>query len=148
MKTKDEFPGHANDNIHGGIKSAQIFHRIQASEKLPIPTDQPVAYITQTTTDEVKEYFIELISDQPKERLRQRIKNYLYFYQGMEWQEETGRDSPTILIICPSDELLEYIKSYTKRKLYQFDEACPIIHLTTKEQINQAGITGDIWKEI
>jgi len=109
---------------------------------------KPHAYITQTTTDEAKEYFIELISDQPKERLRQRIKNYLYFYQGMEWQEETGRDFPTILIICPNEEVLEYIKSYTKRKLYQFDEARPIIHISTREQINLAGITGDIWKEI
>lgn len=109
---------------------------------------KPHAYIAQTTVNEAKEYFIELISDQPHERLRQRIKNYLYFYQGMEWQEETGRDFPTILTICPSEELLEYIKSYTARKLYQFDEVRPTIHLTTKEKISQTGITGDIWKEI
>ncbi len=109
---------------------------------------KPHAYITQTTVYEAKEYFVELISDQPKERLRQRIKNYLYFYQGMEWQEETGQDFPTILLICPSEELLEYIKGYAKRKLYQFDEIRSTINLTTNAQINQVGITGDIWKEI
>jgi hypothetical protein len=109
---------------------------------------KPSAYISQTTVYEAKEYFVELISDQPKERLRQRIKNYLYFYQGMEWQEETGNEFPTILFICPSKEVLEHVKSYTKRKLCQFDEARPIIHMTTKEQINRTGITGDIWEEI
>lgn len=109
---------------------------------------KPHAHITQTILDQEKEYFIEAISYQPKERLRQRIKNYLYFFQGMEWQEETERDFPTILIICPSEELLDYIKNYTKRKLYQFDEIHPIMQLTTIEQINQAGITGDIWNSI
>lgn len=109
---------------------------------------KPHAYITQTTVEEKKEYFVEIISDQPKERLRQRIKNYLYFYQGMEWQEETGRDFPTNLFICPSDELLDYIKTYTKRKLFQFDEARPTIHLASIEKVSQTGITGDVWTEI
>lgn len=109
---------------------------------------KPSAYIVQNAKDNEKEYFIEVICHQPKERLRQRIKNYLYSFQGREWEEETDRDFPTILIICPSEELLDYIKSYTKRKLYQFDEIHPIIHLTTIEQINQAGITGDVWEEI
>jgi len=109
---------------------------------------KPHAYITQTTEANKMEYFVEVISDQPKERLRQRIKNYLYAFQGREWEEETDRDFPTILIICPSDELLEYIKTYTKRKLAQFDEERPIIHLATIEKVSQAGITGDVWKEI
>jgi len=109
---------------------------------------KPHTYITQTAKDDKKEYFIEVICHQPKERLRQRIKNYLYSFQGREWEEETDRDFPTILIICPSGELLDYIKSYTKRKLAQFDEERPIIHLTTIEKVSQAGITGDIWTQI
>jgi hypothetical protein len=44
--------------------------------------------------------------------------------------------------------LLDYIKPYTKRKLAQFDEERPIIHLATIEKVSQAGITGDIWIEI
>ncbi|OQB05438.1 MAG: hypothetical protein BWY19_01020 [bacterium ADurb.Bin212] len=111
-------------------------------------TLKPHIFITQITANKTKEYFVEIIGFQPKERLRQRIKNYLYFYQGMEWQEETDKDFPTTLIIYPNDEVLDYIKSYTKRKLYQFDETRPIIQLTTREQVNQAGITGDVWKEI
>lgn len=111
-------------------------------------TLKPHAYITQTTLDQEKEYFVEIVSHQPKERLRQRIKNYLYSFQGREWEEETDRDFPTILIICPSEELLEYIKGYTKRKLSQFDETRPTIHLSTIEKVSQTGITGDIWEEI
>lgn len=111
-------------------------------------TLKPSAYISQNTADDEKEYFVEIVSHQPKERLRQRIKNYLYSFQGTEWEEETDRDFPTILIICPSEELFDYIKSYTKRKLYRFDETRPIIHLVTIEKVSQAGITGDIWEEI
>jgi hypothetical protein len=109
---------------------------------------KPNAYITQTTIDQEKEYFIEVICHQPKERLRQRIKNYLYAFQGREWEEETDRGFPTILIICPSEELLNYVKSYTKRKLSQFDEARPTIHLATIEKVSQAGITGDVWNSL
>jgi hypothetical protein len=109
---------------------------------------KPNAYIIQTAKDDEKEYFIEVICHQPKERLRQRIKNYLYSFQGREWEEETDKDFPTILIICQSDELLDYIKPYTKRKLAQFDEARPIIHLATIAKVSQAGITGDIWTRI
>lgn len=109
---------------------------------------KPDAYITQTAEDNEKEYFVEVIYHQPKERLQQRIKNYLYSFQGREWEEETDREFPTILIICPSEELLDYIKSYTKRKLAQLDETRPIIHLTTIEKVNRAGITGDIWTQI
>ena len=109
---------------------------------------KPNAYITQTTTDNEREYFVEVVSHQPKERLRQRIKNYLYSFQGREWEEETDRDFPTMLIICQRDELLDYIKSYTKRKLAQFDEERPIIHLATIEKVSQAGITGDIWNSL
>lgn len=109
---------------------------------------KPHAYITQTAEDNEKEYFVEILSYQPKERLRQRIKNYLYAFQGREWEEETDRDFPTILIICPSEELLDYIKTYTKRKLAQFDEERPIIHLATIEKVSQAGITGDVWNSL
>ena len=109
---------------------------------------KPNAYITQTAKDDEKEYFVEILGYQPKERLRQRIKNYLYSFQGREWEEETDRDFPSILIICPSEELLDYIKSYTKRKLSQFDETRPTIHSTTIEKVIQIGITGDIWEEI
>jgi len=109
---------------------------------------KPNAHITQTAKDKEKEYFIEVICHQPKERLRQRIKNYLYSFQGREWEEEADRDFPTILIFCQSEELLDYIKTYTKRKLAQFDEARPIIHLTTIEKVSQSGITGDIWTKL
>lgn len=133
----------------------------KASFKVSIKSDYPIhehadfllalkpsAYITQNAKDDEKQYFVEVISNQPKERLRQRIKNYLYSFQGREWEEETDRDFPTILIICPNDQILEYIKGYTKRKLAVFDELSPIIHLTTIEKVSQAGITSDIWKEI
>lgn len=109
---------------------------------------KPSAYIVQNAKGDEKQYFVETLSHQPKERLRQRIKNYLYSFQGREWEEETDREFPTILIICPSDELLNYIKSYTKRKLARLDETRPIIHLTTIVKVNQTGITGDIWEEI
>lgn len=128
MSVKSDYPSHQYNDLLCSLK--------------------PHAYITQTTTDSLKEYFVEIISDQPRERLRQRIKNYLYFFQSNDWEAETERESPTILFICPNDQILEYIRGYTKRKLAIFDELSPIIHLTTVEQIKQTGITGDIWREI
>ncbi len=108
----------------------------------------PTAYIRQTTKNQTKDYFLEILYNVPKERLRQRVRKYLSFYQWSDWEAETETDFPTILIICPSNDVLTYVKRYFKTRLALLDEPELAIHLTTEAKARQFGLTGDIWKRI
>jgi len=107
---------------------------------------KPSAHIEQLAAGKTKQYFLEILYNSPPERLRQRIKKYLSFYESSEWEAETGGSFPTVLIICPDNNILRYIKKYIQSKLKLLDEPDLAIHLTTEGQVKEAGITGDIWQ--
>jgi len=106
----------------------------------------PDAYLIRKKSGETKYYFIEILADLPAQWLRQRIKKYLKLYESSEWEAETKRDFPNILIICPSYRVLDYVLNYTKRQLATTDEPTLSVNLTTVDKMKEPGFTGDIWK--
>jgi hypothetical protein len=108
----------------------------------------PHAYIERKKSGKTKSYFLEILADLPVLRLRQRLKKYLYFYQENDWESETGKDFPTVMIVCPNDKVFEYVKSYTKAKIAQLDESDLKICLTIIDKVKELGLTGDIWEEV
>ncbi len=109
---------------------------------------KPHAYIAQKKGGKTKRSFLEILTDLPTLRLRQRLKKYLNFYQSNEWEAETGKAFPVVLIICPNDRVLSYVKSYLKTQLFKLDESGLKICFATVDQAKKSGITGDIWKEV
>jgi hypothetical protein len=109
---------------------------------------KPHAYIEQTAKGKTKHYFLEVLADLPVERLRQRVKKYLSFYQSNEWEGATSEPFPTILVVCPDDKIFAYIKKYAKTKISALDEPISAVNLTTVEKVKDLGITGDIWKKV
>ncbi|MEI7690272.1 MAG: replication-relaxation family protein [bacterium] len=107
---------------------------------------KPSAYIKQVRLKKSKYYFLELLSSLPPERLRQRLKKYLSFYESNEWEVETKKSFPTLLLICPDETILIYVKRYLKRKINVLDEPALIIHLSTSQKVKEFGLTGDIWQ--
>ncbi|OQB05200.1 MAG: AAA-like domain protein [bacterium ADurb.Bin212] len=105
----------------------------------------PHAFIEQINPNETKYCFLEILANLPEERLRQRIKKYLRFYQENAWEAETGMPFPTVLIICPNDEVFKYVKSYAKSKLRELDEPSLTVRLSTVEKVKEFGIGGDVW---
>jgi hypothetical protein len=108
----------------------------------------PDAYIEQEISGEIKPYFLEMFLNYPKERLRQRIKRYLFYYQSNEWEEYSEKQFPSILFVCANDQILAYVKQYTKRKMAMLDEPSLSINISTADQVKEFGITGNIWKKI
>lgn len=108
----------------------------------------PNAFIEQKSKDNSGYYFLEILADHPYERLRQRIKKYLSFYESNEWEGATGEDFPILLIICSDKRTLTYVKQYLKRKLAEMEDESFIAHLATLEKFKEAGITGDIWEKV
>lgn len=107
----------------------------------------PEAYIEQKFTEE-KSYFLEVFQDLPTERIRQRIKRYLFFLQSNEWEAETEKSLPTTLIICPNNLAYTYTRRYLKTRLKQIDEPEFSIHISTADKVKEQSIVSDIWKTI
>jgi len=108
----------------------------------------PHAFVEEKDRNEIRHCFLEVMADLPEERLRQRIKKYIRFYQENTWEAETGKQFPTVLIICPNDKVSKYIRSYTKAKLRSLDEPELIVHLSTADKVRESGVAGDIWEKI
>jgi len=108
----------------------------------------PSAFIEQESKEGAEQYFLEILSDIPIERLRQRIKKYLYFYESNEWEGATSGDFPVVLMICPDLKTLIYVKRYLKRKLVEMDAESFIVQLTTIDKFKANGLTGDIWEKV
>jgi len=126
------------------VKSDYSVH----SQKELLDELNPHAYIKRRKSGMTKYYFLEIFADLPRQRLQQRIKKYLSFYQSNEWEGATGRTFPIILIICPNDEVFEYIKRYAKTKLRELDEPSLKVQVTTAIKVKKSGITGDIWVKV
>lgn len=107
----------------------------------------PHALIEQKSDDNSGYYFLEMLSDVPYERLRQRLKKYLSFYESNEWEGITGEDFPICLIICPDEKTLIYAKRFLKRKLIEMEDESFVAHLTIADKARESGITGDIWEK-
>jgi hypothetical protein len=108
----------------------------------------PKAFIEQTANDETNQYFLEIFINCPKELLRMRIKRYISYYESSEWEPETGNPFPTVLIICPDDEIFAYVRRYTKTKIALLDEPDLNIQLTEISKVKEFGITGDVWTKL
>ena len=108
----------------------------------------PSAYIEQESQEGAEQYFLEILTDIPIERLRQRIRKYLSFYESNEWEGGTSEDFPVILMICPDLKTLIYVKRYLKRKLVEMDAESFIAQLTIIDKFKEHGLTGDIWEKV
>jgi hypothetical protein len=108
----------------------------------------PSAYIEQESKEGAEHYFLEILPDVPIERLRQRLKKYLDFYDSSVWEGGTGEDFPTVLMICPNLRTLIYVKRYLKRKFIEIDAESLVIHLTIIDKFKEHGLTGDIWEAV
>lgn len=128
MQVKNDYPVHPLKDILTDLK--------------------PSAYIAQKKSGKIKRFFLEILANLPDQYLRQRIKQYLKFYRGSAWESETKTDFPTVMIVCPNDRVLAYVRHYIKTKLAQFDESDLTINLTTEDKVKKFGITGDIWKKV
>lgn len=108
----------------------------------------PHALITKTERSTVKHYFLEILTNLTEARLRKRIKAYLAFYQGNEWEGATGEPFPTVLLVCEDLPTMIDTKRFTK-KLLVIREATELqILVATLDEITSQGIAGEIWEGV
>lgn len=99
----------------------------------------------------VASYTVEVFDPTlPRYSMRKRLKNYVQFLDGDEWQDEMEEEKPPIaLFICWTKADMIYCKRATRKLLEDTWETENIhIRFTTVESIKKHGFRGKIWEEV
>ena len=102
-------------------------------------TPIPDAYFAiEEKSGRTKRYFIELFDDLPPRVLRTRINHYFKYHDSDEWQENTDKPFPEIIIVCPGERIKNHLNYYIQSKLEEDSDL--IFYLTTREIIITQGL--------
>lgn len=99
------------------------------------PRPLPDAFISFTSFDDTKRYFVEIIENslQPF-LLKKRIKQYLEYEESGEWTA-TGKEFPTILFVCESEKTAKKLQKYIEKALNQSWNEDITFQTTTKHRL-------------
>lgn len=96
--------------------------------------------------EEPKRYFLDIFDDIPPIYMRKRVKEYLEYYNSDEWQDNTDKPFPEIILICPNPRLKSHLYHFIKNKLREDEE--PVFYLTTKENVSSKGTSEEILRKV
>lgn len=82
-----------------------------------------------------KRYFLEIFDDIRPVFMRKRIKDYFEYYDSDQWQENTDKDFPNIILICPNKRIQAHLYYYIQNKLNGDIE--PVFYLKNKDNIKE-----------
>lgn len=100
----------------------------------------PDAYFAVESKTGIKRYFLEIFNDNLRTNiLRHRVKAYLTYYESDEWQDNTDKPFPEIILVCPTIKIKNHLYYYISQKLDEDDH--PNFYLTIKEQMQTNGLT-------
>lgn len=113
----------------------------------------PHLYVGKREPKTTTNYLIEAFdATLPRYRVRKRLKDYVDYVSGGDWERETDDDKPPIaLLILPTKSELIYAKRRTRKLLEDegIDEDDDIhIRFSTIEKVRQKGATEKIWEEV
>lgn len=107
----------------------------------------PDAYFAIESKSGIKRYFLEVFSENLRTNiLRHRVKAYLTYYESDDWQDNTDKPFPEIILVCPNIKTKNHLYYYISQKLDEDDH--PNFYLTTKELIQTNGLTKESLEKI
>lgn len=100
----------------------------------------PDAYFSiEEKSGKMKRYFLELFDDLPPRFLRTRINHYFKYHDSDQWQDNTDKPFPEIIIVCPNERIRSHLKYYIQSKLEEDSDLC--FYLTTRDIIKTQGLS-------
>jgi len=107
----------------------------------------PDAYFAiEDKAGNVKRYFLEIFNENLRTNiLRHRAKAYLTYNNSDDWQDNTDKPFPEIILVCPTVKLKNHIYFYLKDKL---DDHEPYYYLSVKENIESKGLIPEVLEKV
>ena len=102
-----------------------------------LPYNRPDAYIAKEKGKERKRYFLEIIDEGiPRFIIRKRIEQFIDYYDSNKWQETTGHPFPVILMLCPNDQIKDFLHKYISQKMEEEIQAEIDFYLSLSNKIS------------
>ncbi len=97
-----------------------------------------------------KYYLLEMFEPTlPFYSVRKKIRNYIDFYYSNQWEIQTSKKFPILLLVCPTLAAMIKLKIYVKKLLTEdYENIELIIRFTYMEKVEASGIDGEIWESI
>lgn len=112
-----------------------------------LPSPLPDAYLSIKFKKENKRYFLDLLDNKPMFAIRNRVKQYVNYYDDQDWQENTNYPFPKILLICPSIRVQKSLFKFIAKITYEEDSPIKFF-LALQEEIQKNGINNQTWHSI
>lgn len=109
----------------------------------PIPD---AYFVIEERSGRTKRYFLDLFDDLPPRFLRTRINHYFKYYDSDEWQDNTDKPFPEIIIVCPNERIRSHLGYYIQNKLEEDSDLS--FYLTTKKIIKAQGLSSKALKRV
>lgn len=111
---------------------------LHGMKHLIVPT--PDTYFSiEEKSGKMKRYFLELFDDLPPRFLRTRINHYFKYHDSDQWQDNTDKPLPEIIIVCPNERIRSHLKYYIQSKLEEDSDLS--FYLTTRDIIKTEGLS-------
>lgn len=83
-----------------------------------LPKPLPDGYVAIEEKDGgMERYFLEVLEDVPARLLRNRVRQYIAYFDSDIWQDNTDKPFPTVLLACPNARLKRHLEHYLKSKV-------------------------------
>ncbi|PIZ00180.1 hypothetical protein COY62_03985 [bacterium (Candidatus Howlettbacteria) CG_4_10_14_0_8_um_filter_40_9] len=131
-KTKANLHFYTKTDLYG------VKHLIQ-----PVPDAH---FAIEEKTGTIKRYFLEILDDLPPKILRRRVNQYFKYFESDEWQDNTDKPFPSVIIICPNKRIQSHLRYYIKAKLEEDTDLT--FYLSTKEIIESQGLNKETLQKV
>jgi DNA-binding PadR family transcriptional regulator len=99
----------------------------------------PDAYVAvEKPGEETRRFFLEVFEDLPTRLLRTRVGRYLAYFDSDEWQDNTDKPFPAVVLVCPNSRLRSHLSYYLRGKTDE--ESSLRFFLVTQDEVREKGL--------
>lgn len=112
-----------------------------------LPGNLPHVYFSiKGLNKRTKRYFIEIFDPQPPRMwLRERLKEYIEYFESSEWQDSTETKFPEIILAAPDEIVEKYLRRQIRK---QIEDKEISFYLSTRNEIRYQGLNSEVLHKV
>lgn len=95
-----------------------FYTKVDMDQTAHIIQPLPDGYVAiEKENEPTQRYFIDIFGDKlPPKAMRVRVRQYIHYYKSQEWQNNTDKPFPDILLIAPNERMKNHLFYYIRNK--------------------------------
>jgi len=130
-KLKSELHFHAKTDLHGMTN---------------LIDPKPDSYFAIESNETIKRYFLDILDDLPPMVLRRRVKQYFEYFDSDQWQDNTDKPFPDIILVCPNNRIKNHLFYYIQNKIS--DDSEINFYLSTWDIVKTKGLNRESLEQV